>query len=69
MVQELMRDQRQTPLLQSASVGVEIGVSLSACQRLSTVIRQGDGTTGLPGGRDHPFGSGCMIWCLSGGVN
>ena len=27
-------------------------------QRESNVIRQGDGTTGLPGGRDHLFGSG-----------
>lgn len=33
------------------------------------VIRQGDGTTGLPGGRDHLFGSGSMIFGCGFGVN
>jgi hypothetical protein len=39
MVQELMRGQRQAPMLQLAVVGMEIGVSLSTCQRLLTAAR------------------------------
>lgn len=43
--------------------------SLTTDQDDPAVIRQGDGTTGSPGGRDHLFGSGCMVWRFRGGVN
>jgi hypothetical protein len=36
MVQELMCGQRQHPCCSWQAVGVEVGVSLSACQSLST---------------------------------
>jgi hypothetical protein len=39
-------------------------VSTDDLAEVGGVIRQGDGTTGLPGGRDHLFGSVCMIWRL-----
>jgi hypothetical protein len=57
-------------LLKVSEAAAALRILRSSIYRLfESVIRQGDGTAGLPGGRDRLFGSGCMIWRLWGGVN